>query len=61
MKYQGLTKKIQLTILASGSEVNLALDVSNELKKYKINSKKLYLYHHKKFLINRVKITKRKY
>ena len=32
-------KKIQLTILASGSEVNLALDVSNELKKYKINSK----------------------
>ena len=32
-------KKIQLTILASGSEVNLALDVGNELKKYKINSK----------------------
>ena len=32
-------KKIKLTILASGSEVNLALDVSNQLKKYKIYSK----------------------
>ena len=32
-------KKIKLTILASGSEVNLAIDVSHKLAKYKIYSK----------------------
>ncbi len=32
-------KKVQLTILASGSEVNLAIDTSHKLAKYKIYSK----------------------
>ena len=32
-------KKIKLTILATGSEVNLALDTSHKLAKYKIYSK----------------------
>ena len=32
-------KKIKLTILASGSEVNLAIETSHKLAKYKIYSK----------------------
>ena len=35
----GTNKKIKLTILASGSEVNLALETSHKLAKYKIYSK----------------------
>ena len=44
-------KKINLTILASGSEVNLAIETSHKLAKDKIYLK-LYQYHAKIFLIH---------
>ena len=39
MRFWGQTKKIHLTILASGSEVNLAIEISHKLAKDKIYSK----------------------
>ena len=41
--------KIKLTILASGSEVNLAIDVSHKLAKYKIYSKIISMPSHELF------------
>jgi len=41
--------KIKLTILASGSEVNLAIDVSHKLAKYKIYSKVISMPSHEIF------------
>ena len=41
--------KIKLTILASGSEVNLAIDVSHKLAKYKIYSKVVSVPSHELF------------
>tara|TARA_B100000945_G_scaffold185309_1_gene148578 strand:- start:965 stop:2932 length:1968 start_codon:yes stop_codon:yes gene_type:complete len=42
-------KKIKLTILASGSEVNLAIDISHKLAKYKIYSKVISVPSHELF------------
>ena len=42
-------RKIKLTILASGSEVNLAIDVSHKLAKYKIYSKVVSVPSHELF------------
>ncbi|MDP7622340.1 MAG: transketolase, partial [SAR324 cluster bacterium] len=41
--------KIKLTILASGSEVNLAIDTSHKLAKYKIYSKVISVPSHELF------------
>jgi len=41
--------KIKLTILASGSEVNLAIDISHKLAKYKIYSKVISVPSHELF------------
>jgi len=43
------SNKIKLTILASGSEVNLAIDVSHKLAKYKIYSKVVSVPSHELF------------
>ena len=43
------SKKIKLTILASGSEVNLAIEVSHKLAKYKIYSKVVSVPSHELF------------
>ena len=53
-------KKIKLTILASGSEVNLAVEVSQKLAKDKIYSKVISV-PCMEFLINKVKLIKIKY